>query len=393
MALLALLAGWIGGRAMNWEPPTLIQGAVASEAVRTALAGEGGVGFVFDPVMVGPQSLPGSRITGSDLHRRGPRPLFTSRYAGNAGPSFPAYANAPRHFALWNPSADEWGLSARGLAPASARMQEIPGWSNGSLEPALPAYSQLPSLSALVAQPTPSVVVGASPARHVALADPARPRRWSADAWALMRRGGGGTLASGALPATYGASQAGAVLRYRIDPRSRYRPTAYLRSTSTLGQLRETSAALGLSARPLPSLPIIAAVEARMTDQAGMRRFQPVAMAITELPPFDLPLELRGEAYGQAGYVGGKFATPFADGQLRLDRPVLDLGAIDARLGGGLWGGVQKGAGRLDLGPSAAISMPLGRGTFGRLALDWRFRVLGAAQPQSGPAVTLSAGF
>ena len=37
--------------------------------------------------------------------------------------------------------------------------------------------------------------------------------------------------------------------------------------------------------------------------------------------------------------------------------------------------------------------MPLGKGLFGRAAVDWRFRVAGDADPGSGPALTLSAGF
>jgi hypothetical protein len=155
----------------------------------------------------------------------------------------------------------------------------------------------------------------------------------------------------------------------------------------------ENTAALGLSARPLPRVPVVAAIEARLTDQDGKRRYQPVAMAVTELPPFPLPLGLRGEAYAQAGYVAGHFATPFADGQFRADRALFRLGSAQARLGGGLWAGGQKGASRFDAGPSATVSMPLGRGLYGRAAVDWRFRVAGNARPGSGPAVTLSAGF
>ena len=120
---------------------------------------------------------------------------------------------------------------------------------------------------------------------------------------------------------------------------------------------------------------------------------RPAGFIVTELPPLALPLGLRGEAYGQAGYVGGKFATPFADGQLRADRAFLSLARFDVRLGAGLWGGAQKGASRLDAGPSLTIGRPLGRSASMRLAADWRFRVAGKAAPGSGPAVTLSAGF
>ncbi|MCJ2187948.1 hypothetical protein [Novosphingobium beihaiensis] len=200
------------------------------------------------------------------------------------------------------------------------------------------------------------------------------------------------TRSRGVLPAVYGASQLGAVLRYRLRPASRHRPAVYLRGTAALGMVRETSAALGLSARPLPALPVTVAVEGRLAGE-DHPSVQPAVLAYTELPPMALPLGLRAESYLQAGYVGGDFATAFADGQLRIDESVLRLGRGDLRLGGGIWAGAQKGAARFDAGPSASLSIPLGRRVFSRVALDWRFRAAGNAAPGSGPAVTLSAGF
>jgi hypothetical protein len=178
-----------------------------------------------------------------------------------------------------------------------------------------------------------------------------------------------------------------------LSLRDRRQLTAYLRTTSTVGGLSETSAALGLSARPLPAVPILAAVEGRVTEQGGMRRVQPAAMAVTALPSLALPGSLRAEVYAQGGYVGGRYATPFADGQLRVDRPLATLGRIEARVGAGAWGGIQKGASRLDAGPGATVSMPLSPKVFGRFAVDWRFRVAGNAEPDSGPALTVAAGF
>lgn len=219
------------------------------------------------------------------------------------------------------------------------------------------------------------------------------PGRWSMDAWALVRDDGGAKPETGALPATYGASQAGAVLRYRFALNSGHKPSIYLRTTSTLGSLNETSAALGVAARPIPSVPIVGAIEGRVVDQGGSRRVQPAAMAVTEIPPLALPGGLRAEIYGQAGYVGGHYATPFADGQLRVDRSVATLGRAEARLGGGAWGGIQQGASRLDAGPGLVVSAPFSPKVFGRLAIDWRFRVGGNAEPGSGPAMTVAAGF
>ncbi|MFT4054527.1 MAG: hypothetical protein QM681_08470 [Novosphingobium sp.] len=209
-----------------------------------------------------------------------------------------------------------------------------------------------------------------------------------------MRRDSGEAPGSvGAMPGTYGASQAGGILRYRLALASRHRPTIYLRSTATTGQVQETTAAVGLSARPFVSIPVVTALEGRMIDQMGQRRAQGAVMAITELPPFALLAGFRGEAYGQAGYVAGRYSTLFADGQFRADRGLLSLGAADLRVGGGLWGGAQKGAARFDAGPTASVAMPLARGINGRMAVDWRFRLAGDAVPGSGPALTLSAGF
>jgi hypothetical protein len=224
-------------------------------------------------------------------------------------------------------------------------------------------------------------------------AAPAGARRWSADGWLLLRRGAGGTLAAGATPGTYGASQAGAVLRYRLSLQNRRRPEAYARVSSALNSPADRDLALGVSARPLPTLPLRAMAELRISDQAGATRLRPAAMVVTELQPVDLPYGTRAEFYGQAGYVGGREATPFADGQARLDKRITQIGKAELRAGAGAWAGAQKGAARLDAGPSAVLGLPVGDSGAARLGLDWRMRVAGDARPGSGVALTLSAGF
>lgn len=83
----------------------------------------------------------------------------------------------------------------------------------------------------------------------------ASDRRWSTDGCVLWRRGGTGTgtgTASGGLvPASYGASQAGAVIRYRLAPSSAHRPAVYLRASSALRFPRDEEVAVGFAARPL----------------------------------------------------------------------------------------------------------------------------------------------
>ncbi len=221
----------------------------------------------------------------------------------------------------------------------------------------------------------------------------AAQNRWSGDGWMLLRRGSGGEAASGLRPASYGASQAGGILRYRLAPGSARRPFAYLRATTTLRGPSEQQAALGLGVRPIARIPVSAAAEVRAVDGSGGLKAQPAAFVVTELAPVALPAHLQAEVYAQAGYVGGAFATAFADGQLRIDRSLAKVGGASARIGAGAWGGAQKGAARLDIGPSATIWLPLSRSSGARLALDWRLRVAGDAEPRSGPALTLSSGF
>jgi len=214
--------------------------------------------------------------------------------------------------------------------------------------------------------------------------------RWSADAWLLLREDATSPLLAGG--PSYGRSQAGGVVRYRLAPASSLRPQAYWRASAALAGPREQEIAAGVSARPLAGVPVRLAVEARVGETDRGRRVRPAAFLVTEFPPLDLPLGARAEAYAQGGYVGGDYATAFVDGQARLDRPLARFGGTEVTAGAGVWGGAQKGAARLDIGPTAAVSFRLGDAR-GRVAADYRFRVAGDAEPSSGPALTLSAGF
>lgn len=213
---------------------------------------------------------------------------------------------------------------------------------------------------------------------------------WSADGWLLWRNGSGEPVAPGV--ASYGRSQAGIVVRYRLAAGG-MRPEAYARATRTVEGPRQADLAAGLSARPIAALPVRLAAELRISDSAAGRELRPAVFAVTELPPAELPHGWRAEGYAQAGWVGGDFATAFVDGQARIDRRIVRLGEDQAlRAGLAAWGGAQKGAARLDIGPSATVDLDLGD-VRSRLAVDYRLRVAGDAKPASGPAMTFSAGF
>jgi hypothetical protein len=197
-------------------------------------------------------------------------------------------------------------------------------------------------------------------------------------------------------PPSYGRSQAGGVIRYSLAPASPLRPQVYLRASAALTGAQEQEVAAGVSARPLTGLPLRLAVEARVGETARGTRLRPAAFAVTEFPPVRLPLGMRAEAYAQAGYVGGDYATAFVDGQARVERPLLRSSQTELSAGAGAWGGAQRDAARFDVGPTVAVSFRLGPRSFGgrgRVAVDYRFRVAGDAAPKSGPALTLSAGF
>jgi hypothetical protein len=372
VALGLILAIWVGLRAAVWEAPNLA------------------------PVAANPPGLAASQAPVPQPDRAAePRRETVDRVAADwpvliarpdAGPApIDAGRNEAARPHLIAPPVDQPQAPAQPLSPRIAAGHQML-WLAGVSQLPLP-----PELAQRLATPAAPSPAKPSPVRTSS--------RWSADGWLLLRPGGNGFNLPGAglpganLPSgAYGASQAGAVLRYRLAPNSGHRLALYLRASSALQRPRGEEAALGMSLRPVPRLPVAAMGEVRVTRTLTGNIVRPAAALVTELPPVSLPLGLRGEAYGQAGWVGGKDHTLFVDGQARLERPIANLGKFELRAGAGAWGGAQRGASRIDLGPTATLGVPLGP-VNGRLSADWRFRVGGNAAPGSGPALTLSAGF
>ena len=356
-----VFGGWLAMRVLLWQPPFGIPGPKA------ILAQEGAEGptdvraeravrpTAYIPPLAGPMA--------SDLRPRVPLSVRRRTTAGEAG----ALA------AQENPSTEGIGGEQLLLSAAFAHLK-------------LP-----PEIAAHVPAGRPTSVLGSEePLLGRALPQPASSGRWSGDAWLLWRGDGSGPLAAG--QSSYGRSQAGAVLRYRLAPPSAHRPVVYVRVTRALAGTRESDLAAGVAVRPFAGLPLSLAGEVRVNDGPAGRELRPAAFAVTDLPPLGLPLGLRAEGYAQGGYVGGHFATAFVDGQGRIDLKAGRSGQAEVRVGAGLWGGAQKDAARLDVGPSATASISLGDARV-RAALDYRLRVAGDAAPKSGPALTISAGF
>lgn len=211
--------------------------------------------------------------------------------------------------------------------------------------------------------------------------------RWSASAWAVARFGAG--VAPTPVGGQLGGSQAGLRIVRTLDRRGRIAVAG--RMTSPLGDgLREAS--LGLEWQPT-RLPVKLVAEHRFALGAGKgARGGPGVALIGGFGPTAIGEGVLVETYGQAGVIRRVRTEPYADAAVRVARPAGTLGAVRFDLGAGAWGGAQRGAARLDVGPSGSISVPLRRASL-RLTLDWRERVAGAARPGSGPALTLGTDF
>jgi hypothetical protein len=344
VALVGLLFAWVGARAMFWESPfPVAQGAPLVSHSASLVGGS---------FMTGPALAPSAAFAMEALDEALPR------------------AFAPT------------------ILQVAVPTTEISSASVPSSEPRVPGA---PAHTSLAAIPAASVSLPPPPGM---LAGPEKPAsRWSGDAWLLIRPAANAGPAVGALGGTYGATQGGAVVRYRLGAAGPRTPFAYLRATASPRDRWSEEAAMGLAARPLASVPVRAQVELRLAhDHGAALRARPAAFAVTELAPVALPLGARAEVYAAAGYVGGRGATAFAEAQARIDRALARVGRTTLRAGGGAWGGAQRGASRLDLGPGVTIETTAGKLPL-RASLDYRLRVAGKARPGSGVALTLSTGF
>jgi len=211
--------------------------------------------------------------------------------------------------------------------------------------------------------------------------------RWSGSAWVFVRdRGTGGSLATlGQL----GGSQAGARLRWQLNPGDQIRSALYGRVSTPLDDLSGAEAAFGAEWHPLPGQPFWVAAERRVAlGKQGRDAW--AAYVAGGIWKAGLPGGTTLDGYAQAGVVGAKSRDLFADGSLRLSRPI--GGEQSPRVGAGVWGAAQPGVARLDVGPHARIPIKVAKQPFS-ISADYRVRVAGDAAPGSGVAVTMASDF
>jgi hypothetical protein len=218
-------------------------------------------------------------------------------------------------------------------------------------------------------------------------------RRWSGEVFSLLRDPGTpGTVGPAAQP-LLGGGQSGASIAYSFAPLAR-RPvslTARINSATGGGNGADpasTQAAVGLRWQVVPALNIN--VERLIAIGADARNDWQMRVAGGGIGQRG---RLRWTGYGEAGVIasGDVFAGAQGFGGLRVVR----LKGSDVLAGAGAWGSYQTGspdASALDLGPSVATRLPLGRWSLD-MSADYRFRVAGNALPGSGPALTIATQF
>ncbi len=223
-------------------------------------------------------------------------------------------------------------------------------------------------------------------------------RRWSGDGWWLLRQGSGSSLAASPV---LGGGQAGGSLAYTLDPLAR-RPLAVVARVAVAA----LPARRGIAPRGLDSDGAQFAVGLRWTLAPGVSVTAERLIAAGPRARDDWAARLaagtggsRGRTvwslYGEAGVIAG--GDTYAGGQARAALRIDDGGALRISAGPAAWASIQHGPGqpassRVDLGPSLAVHLPLGRAGFD-VAADYRFRVAGNASPGNGPVVTVSAAF
>lgn len=211
------------------------------------------------------------------------------------------------------------------------------------------------------------------------------PSRWSTSAWLALRNGNGDAPGQAA---SLGGSQSGLRLAYRLDTAGRWR--AFTRIVSVGRGMRGAEGALGLEWQPRPALPVRIVAERREALFGSGGRSAMAGYVVAGVDDRAVVGPWRAHGYAAAGAVGLSRRDLFAEASLRLDRPLIRHGPLRADTGIGLWGAVQPGVQRVDVGPTLTIrhdASPL------RLSLEWRQRVVGQAEPGSGPALTLSTDF
>lgn len=278
--------------------------------------------------------------------------------------------------------------------PAKARIigsqsPEVPNRSGGVIKPPFPSLSKTVELidQKPIVQPAKLPINTTSP----------NTSRLSVYFWFFARSGSSpdnsnrfnSALQPGS--AQYGGSQAGAIFSYRLTGDQDRNLAAYSRVSSPLAVGNAGEIAVGTRIKPLKGLPVSVYAEKRFRESA-LDSSATALFVAGGSGPAEIATDTYLESYGQAGYVFQDNGSYFFDGSVSIQRRVFSKTSKQLSLGGAIWAGGQEGARRLDIGPRVNIDLPIGD-IPARISVDWRQRVAGRAEPDSGIAISLSTGF
>lgn len=283
----------------------------------------------------------------------------------------PADRNAPPHRAP--------GVDPARIALAALGFVQL-GYSV-PVENAPPPGEQSPAASPSASPAAPVLVPLAAPVSRQG-----QQSRWSGNAW-LIARGGVG-IDPGLRGGQLGGGQTGGRLAYALGDARRLALVARIAAPLS-GAGRE--AAFGAEWRPT-RLPVRLVAEQRVALGRGNGGGGPSVAIIGGAGPAAIGHGFRLEGYGEAGFIKRALVEGFADGAVRVDHPLGRLGPVALGAGVGSWGAAQRGAARLDIGPTLGAEAPVS-GKSLRPSLDWRQRIAGEARPGSGVALSLGVNF
>ena len=229
IVLVLVLGGWVSARARMWDPAAVpaVELPVRSPGVALAIpAKEELRPAPAKPDAASPagMSVPGDAGTdeaGMQADLSDHAIAATSSFAGQSEPgSRTSSAPAPAPAPFIEPPRLSRQLVAQ--PPRPIVMPVPPVVAAGHQLLWMAALSQIPMPATLLAMPDPA------PAPVPFYPAGSQPRgtgntganRWSVDSWVLWRRGSNAAPSGGLLIPSYGASQAGAVLRFRLAPGS-----------------------------------------------------------------------------------------------------------------------------------------------------------------------------
>lgn len=247
-----------------------------------------------------------------------------------------------------------------------------------------PATVALPALEAIQPTVTAAPLLGRGIQSKVS-----RSTTPSASGWLLIRNGAAPRPLASA--GQLGGSQIGSRLLWPVTGLGeRTLVSASIRASAAFKDRRNEVAA-GVSIKHDFRWPVEMIVERRFgADRSTPDRW--AAFAVTGIDSEPLSGTMKFDLYAQAGVVGFRRPQFFAGGHAVVHRKLTAFGKADLHIGLGAWGDIQPGLSRIDLGPDVSLrvrneTLPL------RVGLQWRQRVVGNADPRSGPALVVGADF